>query len=281
MRIRLVLGVALLLPSGLTGATARPARAADQCFPQTGKCVPDRFSAYWQQHGGLALNGYPLSISFTQPLEDGKPYIVQYFERVRMEYHPENAPPYDVLLGQFGRRLHPADPPVASSGGLPYFEVTGHNVPPDFFAYWTANGGLPQFGYPLSELLTETLEDGKAYQVQYFERARFERHPENQAPYDVLLGQFGRSILATVVIGPPAAPPPLPPPPPPPASGFDPTRYIGQGDRYNCSDFASQAQAQAVLRADPSDPNRLDADRDGIACESNPAPYDRVPVPRR
>lgn len=35
--------------------------------------------------------------------------------------------------------------------------------------------------------------------------------------------------------------------------------------RYNCSDFKSQAAAQAALRADPSDPNKLDADRDGIA----------------
>ncbi len=40
--------------------------------------------------------------------------------------------------------------------------------------------------------------DGKAYTVQYFERARFEWHPENPAPYDVLLGQFGRQILAQV-----------------------------------------------------------------------------------
>ncbi len=67
---------------------------------------------------------------------------------------------------------------------------------------------------------------------------------------------------------------------PVPVGGFDPTRYIGQGDRYNCGDFASQAQAQAVLRADPKDPNRLDTDRDGIACEGNRAPFDRVPVPR-
>src|ERR1700709_1892200 len=36
----------------------------------------------------------------------------------------------------------------------------------------------------------------------------------------------------------------------------------------NCSDFATQAQAQAVYNADPSDPNHLDADHDGIACEN-------------
>ena len=62
--------------------------------------------------------------------------------------------------------------------------------------------------------------------------------------------------------------------------GFNATLYIGQGDRYNCGDFASQAQAQSVLRAASADPNRLDADKDGIACESNNAPYDRVPVAR-
>jgi micrococcal nuclease len=63
-------------------------------------------------------------------------------------------------------------------------------------------------------------------------------------------------------------------------SGFDPTQYIGRGNRYNCSNFKNQAEAQAVLRADPSDPNKLDSDGDGIACESNPAPTDMVKVPR-
>ncbi|WP_433505621.1 excalibur calcium-binding domain-containing protein [Pseudonocardia halophobica] len=40
------------------------------------------------------------------------------------------------------------------------------------------------------------------------------------------------------------------------------------GDR-DCADFATQAQAQAVLLADVSDPERLDADSDGIACEDH------------
>ena len=62
------------------------------------------------------------------------------------------------------------------------------------------------------------------------------------------------------------------------SSVFDPTHYVGQGNRYNCSDFTSQAQAQSVLRADPTDPNRLDGDKDGIACEGNRGPYDREPV---
>jgi hypothetical protein len=123
---------------------------------------------------------------------------VQYFERVRMEYHPENADPYKVLLGQFGRRVHGgADPAVGAIPGAAYFQETGHNVTrPEFVAYWQANGGLAQFGYPLTEEFTETLENGQQYSVQYFERARFEWHPENGEPYRVLLGQFGRRVLS-------------------------------------------------------------------------------------
>jgi hypothetical protein len=37
----------------------------------------------------------------------------------------------------------------------------------------------------------------------------------------------------------------------------------------DCSDFASQLQAQEALNDDPSDPNGLDSDGDGIACESS------------
>ncbi|HEX5609007.1 MAG TPA: excalibur calcium-binding domain-containing protein [Solirubrobacterales bacterium] len=39
---------------------------------------------------------------------------------------------------------------------------------------------------------------------------------------------------------------------------------------YDCGDFGSQAEAQEHLL--PGDPDGLDADSDGIACESNPCP---------
>jgi hypothetical protein len=41
-------------------------------------------------------------------------------------------------------------------------------------------------------------------------------------------------------------------------------------DDQNCDDFESQAAAQAHLRQDPSDPDQLDRDNDGIACEDHP-----------
>jgi LPXTG-motif cell wall-anchored protein len=53
---------------------------------------------------------------------------------------------------------------------------------------------------------------------------------------------------------------------------------LAQAGDQDCSDFDSQAEAQAHLRANPSDPDGLDADSDGIACENLEAPFDRTPV---
>jgi Excalibur calcium-binding domain len=44
----------------------------------------------------------------------------------------------------------------------------------------------------------------------------------------------------------------------------------------DCADFASQKAAQIffIKHGGPRyDPDRLDADHDGVACEDNPAPY--------
>jgi hypothetical protein len=43
-----------------------------------------------------------------------------------------------------------------------------------------------------------------------------------------------------------------------------------QAQDRNCRDFSTQAEAQAVLNQDRSDPNNLDSDNDGIACEDLP-----------
>ena len=60
---------------------------------------------------------------------------------------------------------------------------------------------------------------------------------------------------------------------------IDPSYYVMPSqDVYACSSFASQANAQAVLRADPTDPNRLDTNpRDGLACGGVEAQADGVP----
>ncbi len=322
--LAIMLAMATVLGSwGGFGGVPAVARAADQCFPQTGKCVGGEFYAYWLANGGLAQQGLPISEAFDEVSPtNGRTYRVQYFERARFEAHPENQPPYTILLGLLGREQflvkYPNGRPPTNLEGRPdyCFIQTSRCVGPRFLAYWQANGGLAQQGLPLSDEFDEVNPtDGKTYRTQYFERARFEYHPEQADPqYQVLLGLLGREqFLAKYPSGQPTGPAPSPlpsasptpapsatpspSPSPTPAPGasptpapgtsptpappaFDPSRYIGQGDRYNCADFASQARAQAVLRADPRDPNKLDTDKDGIACEANPAPRDLNPVPR-
>jgi hypothetical protein len=104
--------------------TGQPANC--QAFTQTRHNLCGRFLTYWQQHGGLAQQGYPLSEEFveTSPL-DGKPYTVQYFERAVFEYHPENQPPYDVLLSQLGTYVGKAKYTQgfpATGGTVPFYE---------------------------------------------------------------------------------------------------------------------------------------------------------------
>ncbi len=169
-------------------------------FPETKHTVKGTFLKYWEEHGGLAQQGYPLSEEFTETSAlDGKLYTVQYFERAVFEKHPENSAPYDVLLSQLGTFQYKARYTGAgapnqqqSSQNAQLFKETGFYVGGIFLDYWNTHGGLAQQGYPISNEFTEVSDlDGKSYTVQYFERAVFEMHPENQPPYNVLLSQLG------------------------------------------------------------------------------------------
>lgn len=79
------------------------------------------------------------------------------------------------------------------------FDETGHSLCGAFQDYWDANGGLPVFGYPLSdEFDGARFAEGTTYATQYFERERFEYHPDNaNTQYEVLLGRLGVEALQT------------------------------------------------------------------------------------
>lgn len=55
----------------------------------------------------------------------------------------------------------------------------------------------------------------------------------------------------------------------PPAVTTSPAVTAPVTQTKNCSEFATQALAQAFLLADPTDPSGLDGDRDGVACEDS------------
>lgn len=181
-------------------------------FPETGHSVESPFFPYWEEQGGLPIFGYPLT---DQIVEGG--FRAQYFERQRFEAHPENAAPYNVLFGLVGnetaarRNLTGTAPfapkPASNAQGCEFFPPTGHNVCGAFRTYWHSHGldfgepgisyreSLALFGLPISEPFEERLENGQTYTVQYFERARMELHPENPAPYRVLLGRLTADLV--------------------------------------------------------------------------------------
>lgn len=172
-------------------------------FSETGFSVQGAFLNYWESRGGLALFGYPLGPERIERQPDGSELRVQWFERNRFEYHPGNPPDSQVLLGRLGvealqrrgidwRTL----PQVAGAGeGCLFFGETGHSLCPPFRAAWEAGGGLAIFGYPISEPMPEAVENGAPVTVQYFERNRFEHHPENPPGSQVLLGRLGAELM--------------------------------------------------------------------------------------
>ncbi|MEP6775950.1 MAG: carboxypeptidase-like regulatory domain-containing protein, partial [Chloroflexota bacterium] len=323
-------------------------------FPESGKTVLGRFLAYWEQNGGLVQQGYPISDEMQERSNiDGKTYTVQYFERAVFELHPENQPPYDVLLSLLGTLTYREKYPSGRASGQPdplpeapaflpvhqkceathddsdmdsgagfvpeaplrqsvgnglvltgsvmssidcapilgakiemrpevggshpdslratlftnglgtfrfetdfpehihmrvsahgfktiianeyhtspgrfvdsfnivlvpdpscmHFTETGQFLCGSFLEYWKAHGALPQQGYPISDEFAEKSElDGKTYTVQYFERAVFELHHENKAPYDILLSQLGTLLYRAKYTAAPTRTPLLVPP---------------------------------------------------------------------
>lgn len=73
------------------------------------------------------------------------------------------------------------------------FSSTGFCINGAFRRYWETNGGLSQFGYPITAEIRETTSNG-IFTVQYFERARFEYHPEHSRQFEVQLGRLGAEL---------------------------------------------------------------------------------------
>jgi hypothetical protein len=188
----------------LAAAPRAEAQVAERCFAETGYCVSGRIREVWERNGGLPVFGYPIT-PLQQETIEGRVLAVQWFERGRLELHPQNPRPYDVQIGRIGLELltgrrtaaTPADQPA---GECRVFPQTGRSACGAFLGAWRASGleldgrpgkteaeSLALFGLPLTDPQVETLSNGRRYTVQWFERGRFELHPQG-----VLLGLLGR-----------------------------------------------------------------------------------------
>ena len=217
--------VALLATLMLLSLLSIPAPRAvhaqsERCFPQTNQCISGRFRDYWEQNGGLAVFGYPVSAARDERNRDtGKMHLTQWFERNRFELHPENDRTYDVLLGRLGddtlfkmgrdwrteyRAQQPGTDCETMVAGGKDFLLCGA-----FRSYYKTHGlefdgrpgvgpaeSLALFGLPLTQAVMETNASGDTVLTQWFERARMEWHPDKPEPYKVLLGLLGNEARA-------------------------------------------------------------------------------------
>ena len=221
----------------------RSALAHELCFAdKTPFCLQEPFSDYWEDNGGLPVFGYPITAAAPEANRDtGQTYNTQWIERNRMEVHPENAgTPYEILLGLLGKdrlaqlgRDWQAEPRETKKDGCLWFEQTGHNVCNNqgnlgFKTYWETHGlkipgldnyarSLQLFGLPLTEPRMETNSSGDTVLTQWFERARFEWHPNNPDEYKVLLGLLGKEVRGNTTPQPTSVPTPQPTAAPPPS----------------------------------------------------------------
>ncbi|GAC1646880.1 MAG: hypothetical protein NVS4B8_19350 [Herpetosiphon sp.] len=192
--------------------TAPQAASGQLCFSQPGvsACVAPEFARFWKSNGGVAVFGYPLEAAKQTATPEGA-FLIQYFERQRLELHPDLATPYRIQLGRVddetlqreGRNWRSF--PVATGSGKDcmQFRETGHSVCGQFLRNWREHGlelgdrgisyreSLALWGLPLSEPEQEQNIDGDMVLTQHFERARMELHANAQ----VQLSRLGAALV--------------------------------------------------------------------------------------
>jgi hypothetical protein len=176
------------------GAVSTPALAQSSgpYFDETKHSVTGEMLTFYQSMRDVTLVlGYPITDLFTDNM--GKQ--VQYFQKGRLEYHP-NAPEgkrvtmndLGTLILQPARLIPVTDFSTNTPACTPYTSQYGtFYVCYAFQVFFNKHGGLAQFGYPL----TNYSKEGDLY-VQYFERARFEYHPGPSTDSYVKLTNIGR-----------------------------------------------------------------------------------------
>lgn len=127
---------------------------------ETGHNLEGHFLEFWRTNGGEFIFGKPI----TDVIQESG-MSVQYFKNARIELHPNN----QVMLGLLGSEL------FEGKGFTPILELP---KTPKFSRFYNKRGGADIFGYPISPVLEE---EGRL--VQYFQRAKFEYHPEVVDPF--------------------------------------------------------------------------------------------------
>lgn len=157
---------ALLLPSGLSqeaaAAGTAPAAGPSRYFPETAHLVQGAFFAFYQQTGGAARWGAPLTEQYE---ESGQ--VFQIFERGALQAISPAGPVAARALGSELVAGHPAAPPISVGAAGPdglFINETGHTVASAFIPLWQGANGWARLGNPITDR-----QDEGGQPAQYFE----------------------------------------------------------------------------------------------------------------
>jgi hypothetical protein len=179
----------LLFVVSLLGASWNPIYAQsteNKYFSETGHNVSGEFLQYYNSNpNAVFLYGYPITEEFTS--KDGKK--VQYFQRARFEYQGSQPEGQRVGVTLLGRLTYTSTGAldVANTFACRNYAETGFSVCFSFLEFFDQNGGVAQFGYPIS-----SFEYHENKLVQYFEKARLEWQPWKPEGQRVVVSDLGR-----------------------------------------------------------------------------------------
>ncbi|HMK07860.1 MAG TPA: hypothetical protein VK449_02410, partial [Anaerolineales bacterium] len=192
-------GTLVLLALAVAGVAAvaqsPPAAAQEEggrYYSETGHTLDGRFVGFFDDHGGSAILGFPITDSFVDPASGWR---IQYLENARLELAPEagsgrvgvRLAALGEALGGWQAPLDAAEIPGAADANCRYYAESGHSVCHAFLSFYQAHGGPDSFGYPISEfqLVGDRI-------VQYFQAIRLDWYPETPSGEPVRVAPLGR-----------------------------------------------------------------------------------------
>lgn len=160
-------------------------------FEETGHWVSgDFYESYTSVTDPEIIFGDPITEPFPDPTTTRR---VQYFERAHFEIRPENPPELRVHWSLLGEYLYERGQEIPIPPNFPACETyieTGYQICYAFLDFFKLNGGVAQFGYPISDV---EVREGRI--VQWFQRARLEWHPEMAPGERVMLARLGEEYF--------------------------------------------------------------------------------------
>jgi hypothetical protein len=188
-----VIVAASFMSTGVTSAQD----ASQRYFQETGHWVSGDFLASYLSIDDPALIfGFPITEAFQSPVTG---LLIQYFERAVFELHPENPPELRVawkLIGSLSHQSGAVQVEIRDNfSACKTFDesITPFQVCYSFLTFFNENGGIAQFGYPISN--AEYRNDRI---VQWFQRARFEWYPDLEDGKEVVLADLGREYFTLI-----------------------------------------------------------------------------------